>query len=122
MELTNDGIPLVGLIFDVICQSSCDWHSDVVKSSEIKNSLAHMGRDVSIYKIRKCLKQLEADGMIKRKSEGCPAFYSYEGECIDEGHPPRNGWCLTSAGRDTDEYKYYFAEYMESLRKWAEGE
>lgn len=75
-------------------------YSSVVTSKELARSA-----DFTLYRVRKTLKELEAEGLVEKLSEGIRPEYSYEGECIHEGYPPRNGWTVTQAVIQTDMWK-----------------
>ena len=76
---------------------------------------------VSKYKIRKVIQTLVEDGLIKYKSQGCPAVESFGEyrELVCDSRPPINGYCLTEKGYQTETYKKADKEFEESLREWA---
>lgn len=109
------------IVFKKLCEQVQNWHSSVVTAREIFRSLDREGRNVSLYKVRQALRRLESDGYVEKRSEGCPRKYSYEGECLDEGGPPRNGWAVTGKGREAEIYRKAEADYMQGLADWANG-
>ena len=77
--------------------------------------------DISKYKMRKALKELIADGLIEYTSQGRPAIESCEEyrELVCEAGPPINGYALTKAGFESDEYKAHSEQRDRAYRKWA---
>lgn len=74
------------------------------------------------YRVRKALKELRELGLIEYTSQGCPALVSYEGELVDEAHPPINGYALTKKAFETDTWKEKYAEYEKGMEEWARSE
>ena len=62
---------------------------------------------ISKYKMRKALKELIAEGVIEYTTQGRPAIESIGEytELVCEAGPPINGYALTKAGFESDEYK-----------------
>lgn len=79
--------------------------------------------EFSLYRVRKTLKELESEGLIEKISEGIPPEYSYEGECIHEGFPPRNCWALTEKALDSHrkEWDKAVEKVEQSYAEWANG-
>lgn len=76
---------------------------------------------ISKYRMRKALKELIADGLIEYTSQGRPAIEScgeYT-ELVCEAGPPINGYALTKAGFESDEYKEESERRDEAYREWA---
>lgn len=91
-------------------------YSSVVTSKELARSA-----NITLYRVRKTLKELEAEGLVEKLSEGIRPEYSYEGECIHEGYPPRNGWTVTQSVILTDMWKQAVDEANKSFAQWANG-
>lgn len=75
------------------------------------------------YRVRKAIKNLVHDGLIKRDSVGCPAVESvgeYR-ELIFEARPPMNGYSITKRGFESTEWKETYNEWEESMKEWANG-
>lgn len=74
---------------------------------------------ISKYKMRKALKELIAEGVIEYTTQGRPAIESigeYR-ELVCEAAPPINGYALTKAGFDSDEYKEYSEQRDRAYRR-----
>lgn len=98
------------VVFKMLCHLITVTYETEVRTSK---EIAH-ATNLSVYKVRKALRQLAENGYIEKYSEGCPACYDlYTGELIYESLPPRNGWKLTEKGYQTDVYK----TESKSLRK-----
>lgn len=74
------------------------------------------------YRIRKALKELRELELIEYTSQGCPALVSYDGELVDEAHPPINGYALTKKAFETDAWKEMYADYEKGMEEWARSE
>jgi len=79
--------------------------------------------DVTKYAMRKVLKELIADGVIEYTSQGCPAIESIGEytELICDAGPPINGYGLTTAGFDSEEYKTAFDNWCKALKRMSES-
>ena len=62
---------------------------------------------ISKYKMRKALKELITEGVIEYTTQGRPAIESFGEyrELVCEAAPPINGYALTKAGFESEEYK-----------------
>lgn len=107
------------LVFEKLCHAlAFTWETNVITSKEIAHAT-----NLSVYKVRKALRQLAENGFIEKHSEGCPACCdSYTGELIHESYPPRNGWRLTEKGYQTDIYKSEYKSANKAFEEWATGE
>ena len=79
--------------------------------------------EVTKYRMRKALKELIADGLIEYTSQGRPAIESC-GEYIElvcDAAPPINGYALTKAGFESDEWKAADQERQKAYEKMCEG-
>ncbi len=79
--------------------------------------------DVTKYRMRKALKELMADGLIEYTSQGRPAIEScgeYK-ELVCDAAPPINGYALTKAGFESDEWKEASEQRDRAYRRWCEG-
>lgn len=78
--------------------------------------------EVTKYRMRKALKELIADGLIEYTSQGQPAVESYGEylELVSEAAPPINGYALTKAGFESDEWKAASDERDKAYKKWAD--
>jgi hypothetical protein len=76
------------------------------------------------YRLRKVLKELLNDGLIKYTSRGCPAVEDYvNGEVLElvcDASPPVNGYVLTDKGHETDAYKTAYQNQDDVFRRWNE--
>lgn len=62
----------------------------------VKGLVLFEGKNLSSDKVRKALRELAEEGLVKKTS------YAVTSE--DEKHPPINGWALTDAAFQTDIY------------------
>lgn len=79
--------------------------------------------DVTKYRMRKALEELMADGLIEYTSQGRPAIEScgeYK-ELVCDAAPPINGYALTKAGFESDEWKEASEQRDRAYRRWCEG-
>lgn len=85
------------------------------------SSLMLFEPSISKYMMRKALKELVADGLIEYTSQGCPAIESIGEytELVCEAGPPINGYALTKAGFESDEYKEESERRDRVYREWA---
>lgn len=76
---------------------------------------------ISKYKMRKALKELISDGVIEYTSQGRPAIESIGEytELVCEAAPPINGYALTKAGFESNEYKEASERRDRAYREWA---
>lgn len=65
------------------------------------------------YRIRKWMKELEADGAVAKTYDGC----------IDEDGYPRcyHGWSITEQTVKSDMYKQCYKEAIDEYQHWIEG-
>lgn len=84
-------------------------------------SLMLFESNISKYKMRKALKELIADGLLEYTSQGRPAIESIGEytELVCEAAPPINGYALTKAGFESDEYKEASEQRIRAYREWA---
>lgn len=79
--------------------------------------------EVTKYRMRKALKELMADGLIEYTSQGRPAIEScgeYK-ELVCDAAPPINGYTLTKAGFESDEWKIASEQRDRAYQRWCEG-
>ena len=79
--------------------------------------------EVTKYRMRKALNELIADGLIEYTSQGRPAIEScgeYT-ELVCDAAPPINGYALTKAGFESDEWKAASDEREKAYKKMCEG-
>lgn len=104
-------------ILQAICEfDAFSWNTSVFTASEISNVTGF-----SRYIVYKYLNFWKEKGFIEKGSEGIPAEYTYEGECIHENFPPRNGWRLTEKGYQSATYKSERKKAHKSFEEWANG-
>jgi len=79
--------------------------------------------EVTKYRMRKALKELIADGLIEYTSQGHPAIESYGEytELVCDASPPINGYALTKAGFESDEWKVASEQRDRAYQRWCEG-
>lgn len=88
-----------------ICEQSaaiCN-HPDVFPCTWIASGIHE-----SVYKVRKCMKELEADGYVKKDHEGGVYYWTGKIYCI-------HGYSLTVKGC---EHKYYKDAYNKDVEWW----
>lgn len=88
-----------------ICRQSaaiCN-HPDVFSCTWIAKGIHE-----SVYKVRKCMKELESDGYVKKDHEGGISDWTSEIYCI-------HGYSLTEKGC---EHKYYKDAYDKDVEWW----
>lgn len=75
------------------------------------------------YAARKALKELIAEGLVCKKSQGRPAVISCGEvpELVHEAMPPLNGYALTKAGYHSKQYNVAYANWCKSMEEWANG-
>lgn len=100
-------------IFDFICHKiAYDFYVSNVPSTMVAK---HFG--ITLYKARKIIKQLVADGLLVSSIEVL-CCYPHD----DEYYPPRiyRGYTLTPAGFETECYKKHHKQMEEALASWGE--
>lgn len=113
-------------VFDVLINCQISTYTALYAPDEavvtISNIVALIGNE-SKYAVRNCLKSLMNDGLICRKSQGCPAIVSYGEvpELVCDAMPPINGYCLTEKGYLTSEWKNAYRAWERSMEEWANG-
>lgn len=77
----------------------------------------------TLYRARKAVRELVADGLVERASCGCPAVESCgEYRELDfEAAPPLNGFALTKKGFESEMWKEIYKDWEKSMAEWAEG-
>ena len=79
--------------------------------------------EITKYAMRKVLKELIADGVVEYTSQGCPAIESIGEytELICDAAPPVNGYALTKAGFESDEWKTAYDAWCKALKEMSES-
>lgn len=91
----------------------------VVSAKEIVQGL-----NISIYKVRRLIKGLVKQGIIKRASckNSAITFSGEYIELISELGPPKNGYTITQQGFNTTEWKHIYSTWCKSMEEWTNTE
>ncbi|MGN1298110.1 MAG: FaeA/PapI family transcriptional regulator [Clostridia bacterium] len=67
-------------------------------------NIAHLEKE-TYYQVRKYMKQLEQEGLVKKESIYYPGDYNYEYGCYESEGFLITGWVITDKCRELKEYK-----------------
>ena len=67
-------------------------------------NIAHLEKE-TYYQVRKYIKQLETEGLVKKESVYYPGDYNYEYSCYESEGMSITGWVITDKCKQLEEYK-----------------